>query len=181
MASFDRELLEVAATLIARSPGQRGKLSRAKVRRSISTSYYALFHFLLDDLTNKVAGSGSGLSKKRRILARTITHKGVKVTLDKIVGATIDPSVQDFLATPDNIPPRFARNLARTFADAQAKRHDADYDMNKSLTELDARLLQARVQDVIVKWREANSNEEKAFKHAMSILMLLKGQLRVDN
>lgn len=181
MASFEAELLDVALGLVTRRPGQPGKLSRAKVRRSISTSYYALFHFLLDDLTYKVAGSGAALSKQRRILARTITHTGLKTALNKIVGATVDTSIQDFMGLPNNVPPRYARNLARTFVDAQTKRHDADYDMNKALTELDTRLLQARVKDAITNWRAANSKTDKAFKHTLSILMLLKGQLRTDN
>lgn len=181
MASFDTELLDVALSLVTRAPGQRGKLSQAKVRRSISTSYYALFHFLLNDLTYKVAGSGATLSKQRRILARTITHSGLTTTLNKIAGAAIDTSVQDFLGAPNHVAPRFARNLAKAFVDAQSKRHDADYNMNKALTALDARLLHSRVKDVIEKWRTANSQDEKAFKHALSILILLKGQLRTEN
>lgn len=180
IATYDAELLDVAGKLVTRRAGQKGKLSRAKVRRSISTSYYALFHFLLDEVAYKVAGSASRLSKQRRILSRTITHKGLKTALAKIAGQSIDPSISAFLNAPNNAAPRFARNLARTFADAQTKRHDADYDMNKALGELDARLLQSRVKDAIALWRGARSQDDRDFKHALSILMLLKGQLRAD-
>lgn len=180
MASYDAELLEVANRLITRRAGQKGKLSSAKIRRSISTSYYALFHFLLNDMAFKVVGSGSALSKRRRILARTVTHRGVKTTLGKIAGDTIESSISSFVNAPNDLIPRFARNLARAFADAQAKRHDADYDMNKTLSELDARLLHTRVRDVIANWRNATSKEDRDFKHAVSVLILLKGQLRVE-
>jgi hypothetical protein len=43
MAIHHDELLEVAERLLVRSEGERGRLSRARVRRSISTAYYALF------------------------------------------------------------------------------------------------------------------------------------------
>lgn len=181
MASYDAELLDVAGKLVTRRAGQKGKLSRAKVRRSISTSYYALFHFLLDEMAYKVAGSAGRLSKQRRILSRTVTHRGVKTALGKISGQAIDPSICAFLNAPNNTAPRFSRNLARTFADAQAKRHDADYDMNKALSELDARLLHGRVKDAIALWRAARSQTDRDFKHALSILILLKGQLRADD
>ena len=76
--------------------------------------------------------------------------------------------------------PAFVQNLAKTFTDAQAKRHDADYDLNKSLIEVDARLLQARVGRVIAAWRSAKSNSERDFKHALCVIVLLKGKLRSD-
>ncbi len=181
MATYDAELLDVATKLLGRRAGQKGKLSQAKIRRSVSTSYYALFHFMLNEMAAKVVGSKHTLMKRRRILARTVTHKGLKTTLGKISGSAIDPSISSFVDAQNNIAPRFAVRLARTFADAQAKRHDADYDMNKALSELDAKLLHTRVKDVIAEWRSAKSPQDRDFKHAISMLILLKGQLRIED
>src|SRR5437899_1762568 len=130
MATYDGELLEAARRLLVRRAGQRGRLPSARIRRSISTSYYALFHFLLDEVGARVVGTHNDLRRRRRILNRTVTHKGIKTTLDKVRGAQVDASVEDFLRSPGIpptpvIPPPFARNLANTFIDAQAKRHDA--------------------------------------------------------
>ncbi len=185
MATYDAELLEAARRLLVRRAGQRGKLSSARIRRSISTSYYALFHFLLEEVGLKVAGSNNELRKRRRVLARTISHKATKATLDRVRGIQVDPSFEDFLrpvgaAAGPVAPPVFAKNLANAFLDAQAKRHDADYDMNKVLSEVDATLLMERVKRVIVAWRAANSPSDSDFKHAICILILLKGQLRSD-
>jgi len=158
MASYDEELLETARRLLSRRSGQRGKLPGARIRRSISTSYYALFHFLLDEVGIRLVGTGNDLRRRRRILARTLSHKGIRTALDKVRGSQIDTSVDDFLQSPGGAPgpgPMFARNLANAFIDAQAKRHDADYDMNKPLSELDARLLRGRVRRVIAGWRGA--------------------------
>lgn len=185
MASYDDELLEAARRLLARRAGQRGKLPSARIRRSISTSYYALFHFLLEEVGARVVGTHNDLRRRRRILSRSVTHKGIKTTLDKVRGAQVDASVEDFLRPPGVAagpvaPPSFVQNLANAFADAQAKRHDADYDLNKPLSELDARLLRARARRVIAAWRAANNAADRDFKHTLCVLILLKGQLRAD-
>ena len=183
MASYDSELLEAARLLLQRPKGLRGKLPSARIRRSISTSYYALFHFLVEEVGARVVGTHL---RRRRILSRTISHQGAKVALQKVRGATADISVEEFLrppatATGSVLPPRFVRDLANVFADAQAKRHDADYDMNKALSEADARLLRARIASVIDAWRAAASAPDRDFKHALCVLILLRGQLRQDS
>jgi hypothetical protein len=178
MADYDAELLDAARRLLLRRTGQRGKLPSARVRRSISTSYYALFHFLLDEIGRRIVGTRNDLRVRRRILARTITHKGARAALDKIKGPAIDQSVIGFFGQGN--APLFAQNLARTFSDAQAKRVDADYDLNKALSELDGKLLSVRVRRVVSAWRAASSPADRDFKHALCLLILLKGQVRTD-
>jgi hypothetical protein len=139
---------------------------------------------LLDELGRLIVGTQNSLRVRRRILARAVPHSGAKAALDKVRGSRIDASVEDFLrpfgaAAGPVIPPAFVRNLANAFADAQAKRHDADYDMNKALSEADARLLAGRVKSSIAGWRKATGDVDRDFKHALCVLMLLKGQLRL--
>lgn len=184
MATYDQDLLAAALRLLGRRSGQRGKLAGARIRRSISTTYYALFHFLLEEVGLRVVGSHNDLRRRRRILARTISHKGLSTALDKVRSANVNSSVEEFLR-PSGIvgavpSPVFVQDLAKAFLDAQAKRHDADYDMNKSLSETDARLLRTRVRKVIKTWRAATSAADKDFKNALCVLILLKGQLRAD-
>jgi hypothetical protein len=100
-------------------------------------------------------------------------------------GAWIDASAEEFfrpagVATGKVGAPVFVRNLANAFVDAQAKRHDADYDLNKTLSAVDARLLRLRVRRVIAEWRAANSAEDRDMKHAICIFVLLRGQLRAE-
>lgn len=182
MASYDEELLDAARRLLSRRTGQPGRLAGARVRRSISTTYYALFHFLLNEVTTRTVGTGNNLRVRRRILARTITHAGLKTTLDKIRGQQIISSVQTFfqmgILGPPAAAPRFAQNLGRAFLDAQTKRESADYDLNEPLSETDARLLRGRVRRAIRVWRAANTSADRDFKRALSILILMKGQLR---
>lgn len=179
MAAHDAELLEAARQLLSRKPGQRGKLPVARIRRSISTAYYALFHFILDEAALRIVGTGNGLRVRRRLFIRAITHSGMRVALEKIQGQAINPPLAPFFGDAD-IAPAFARNLAKAFADAHAKRQSADYDLNEPLMENDARRIVARVQRVIDSWRKAQSAEDKDFKHALAIVILLKGKLRQD-
>src|SRR5207245_993627 len=154
MAKYHQELLRAARRLLVRRTGQRGKLPNARIRRSISTSYYALFHFLLEEAGNRLVGSHNDLRRRRRIFIRTFSHAGIKAALDKVRGRNVDPMVEDFFRAPGIAAgpvatPPFVQNLAKAFLDSQAKRHDADYDLNKQLSETDARLLRMRVTRVI--------------------------------
>jgi len=183
MAAYEAELLDAAARLLDRPAGQRGRLPAARVRRSISTSYYALFHFVVEEVATRLLGSRNALRSRRRILSRAVSHGGAKKAFGKVAGQQVDRSVEDFFRLPGApagpiIVPVFVRDLARLFADAQAKRHDADYNMNALLSASDAKLLQTRVNPVVTAWKAANGAEERDFKHALCVLVLLKGELR---
>jgi hypothetical protein len=185
MAAYHAELLDAAMQLIARQPRQSGRLPAARIRRSISTCYYALFHFLLDDACRRIVRNEGKHLRRRRIVTRVFTHKGIKTTMNKIRGRSIDESLSAFVqptgvGPSTKITPAFARNMASVFIDAQAKRHNADYDLNVSLSEMDARRLNGDCRDAIRGWQKAMKADERDFKNALSIVMLLKGQLRSE-
>ena len=182
MASLHDDLLDTAERLLDRRAGKPGRLPAAQVRRSVSTAYYALFHFLSLAVTRRVIGSENALKRRRQILARSLTHAGLRLALEKLSGQYIEASVEDFLRPTGTIgrvaPPSFAQAMARTFADAQTMRYDADYDLNRTLSERDARLLLLRIRLVIRWWRRDKDAASRDFKHALAVLMLTKGQLR---
>jgi hypothetical protein len=185
MPAHDEALLAVAEHLLERPQGLRGRLSRARIRRSVSSTYYALFHFLLDEIGQKVVGANVNLLERRRILARTISHKGLRTALEKVRRNTVDTSVADFVrplsaAAGPAAPPAFVKNIANAFIDAQDKRVEADYDLNETLSEADAKVLAQRVKNAIDIWRAATTDADRDFKHALCVLMLLKGQLRSE-
>lgn len=184
MASFDADLLAAARLLGEREQGRRGRLPSARIRRSISTSYYALFHFVVDEVGRHLLGTANATQKRRRLLARTITHNGIRSALDKIRGQNADASIADFvgpgIGNEPFQPPRFAKEFARLFADAQSKRHDADYNLNEPLGEEDAWSLHNRAKIAIDDWRAANTPADRDFKKAICLLILLKGRLRPD-
>jgi hypothetical protein len=155
----------------------------ARARRSVSTAYYALFHFVVDEATRSLVGTHNDLRGRRRTLARVFTHTGIKKTLDKISGANVHDSVRDFLrprnaAAINFSAPNFARFLAQIFSELQVKRHKADYDLNAPIGKVDARITILKVAAAIGDWRRASTDDDRDFKKALSVLMLLKGELR---
>lgn len=185
MAGYDDDLLKIANRLLSRKSGQRGKLPSARIRRSVSTSYYAVFHFLIEYAGKRIAGSPHELLRRRRAFARSFDHKGIKAALDKVREKTTETSVSEFLHSGSDETPRptpaFAQQMAKAFADAQAKRHDADYDLNKPLSETDARALIRSVRRAIDAWRNAKTPKDRDFKHALCLFMLLKERLRQES
>lgn len=181
MPDFPADLLRAARRLLVRRAGQTGPLRSAYIRRSLSTSYYALFHFCLDEAALRIVGASGNLRQRRRIFVRTLSHTGLAGTFGKLRGAAIDKSVEAFFRSPGSPPgpiatPAFVRQFAMTYLDARAKREDADYDLNAPLSEADARQLHRRVGRAMRDWQDANSQADRDVKHAVAILLSLKGR-----
>jgi hypothetical protein len=186
VARHDEEMLAAAERLLERRSGQRGVLASARVRRAISTAYYALFHFLLGEAARTLIGSHHDLRRRRRVFVRSFSHGGIKAALDKVRGTTIDASVADFLrprggSTGAVATPPFARALAANFSMAQSQRNYADYDLNTEMGAADGHALIVLDRQTIDKWQAADTPADRDFKHALCVLMLLQGRLRRDN
>jgi hypothetical protein len=182
MSNHPGDLLRAARRLTARRVGKRGPLPAAFIRRSISTAYYAVFHFLIEEATASVMGTASPIAR-RQALSRSFTHAGMKTAMGKMAGKTVDASVQTLFqaagASSDVIVvPRFAREMAKIFIDAQTKREAADYHLADKFNADDARVLRSRVGGAIKQWQEADTPSDRDFKHCMCVLLLMKGQLR---
>jgi hypothetical protein len=184
MASFDDELLSAAKLLVKRKKGQKGKLPQARIRRSISTIYYALFHFILAEVGRSVVGATNDVRVRRSALGRTVTHQAIKIALGRVRGRQVEKGFEEFFRYrlgngPVNVPD-YARQIALTFIDAQSKRHDADYNLEESLGARDVELLQRRVSKVIANWRGANQPSDRDFKKSLCLLVTIGGKLRRD-
>lgn len=179
MARFHVKTLAASRRLITRETGQRGRIAAARVRRSISTTYHALFHFLLEECANRMVGVGPALLRRRRIAARVISHKVLKRALTKVGGGQIAPDLKEYFGA--KVAPDFIRSLAKVFLRAQDHRLEADYDLNAALSESTARLLIEDVEGVVSGWQTSNAVAARDFKHALSLLVILQGQLRRDD
>lgn len=97
----------------------------ADLRRAVSACYYALFHAITADTAFQIAHGGT--PALRAMVQRSISHAQIaKVCelftrpLDRVPDpwrAVIEPPLDDRLV-----------DVARTFRELQAARHDADYD-----------------------------------------------------
>lgn len=75
--SLPNELLELARELVERPPANP---TQARLRRAVSTAYYALFHLLIDEAVSKWP-----IERHRNILARTFNHGAMKKACEEIV------------------------------------------------------------------------------------------------
>ncbi len=113
--AFHDDLLKQALQLVHKEPR---KPKQASLRRSVSTAYYALFHFLIDE----TIANWSRISSRQQ-LVRAFDHRPMKTAANRIL------NTRDFPFTGENpIVVIRLRMVAKTFSQLQEKRHTADYD-----------------------------------------------------
>lgn len=86
--------------------------------RAVSTAYYALFHFIIQEATLVWSHD-----ETRPVLARVFEHGRMKALCDKTRG-----SIKDLTPFGQRTPDEHLRAFAKTFIQAQEAREDADYD-----------------------------------------------------
>lgn len=122
--SLHKDLLDQAGHLAKREP-KRPK--QASLRRAVSTSYYALFHLLIDAASRFVA-RGNNRADLRYAVTRAFDHGEMKSAANSFKGGSLPGVLSGAVNTP--IPAEL-RRLCQTFIDLQQARHEADYDLTR--------------------------------------------------
>lgn len=111
------------------------KPTQASLRRSVSASYYALFHLLVDEAT-KLMLSGNAHRPLRDCLSRAFHHAAMKQIAVQFTNRSVSPK----LAPGFNQAP-FQKELiavASSFVQLQEARHEADYNRSPRFTRREA-------------------------------------------
>lgn len=149
--SLHSDLLAQARHL-ARRESKRPR--QASLRRSVSASYYAVFHMLIDEATRRMM-SGNSRKPLRRCLARGFSHRNMhRVAMQfagQFAGGGVSPKLRPGLNGLPLQPDLVA--LARTFVDLQQARHEADYDLARRFTRREALNLANRADRAMTAWR----------------------------
>lgn len=112
----------------------RHRPKQANVRRAISAAYYALFHEVAERAAASILPGVEAAGPVGWRLRRTIQHSAVLRAAKWFAGppTTLPPALRNMRRTPRKkeppIDPRLAR-FCQVFADLQAERHRADYDL----------------------------------------------------
>lgn len=114
-----RELLEIAKALA--ESRHRGGVSAVAMRRSVSTSYYAVFHALARLCADELIGDEASSDWER--IYRALDHGQAKTDLLALAAETKEQALG---------------RIAGTFGDLQLDRHAADYDPRKAFSALEA-------------------------------------------
>ena len=153
--NLPREFLDLALKL-----AETGESDQASLRRSVSTSYYALFHFLVDEAAKSMFGVEDERAILRSWLARKFEHGAMKKAAQAFVsGSSVRGGHGKFLLGLNGRPvqPEIV-HIADTFVQVQSARHEADYDMSKTFDNISVLNLAHRVDRSFEDWPKARNS-----------------------
>jgi hypothetical protein len=121
---IDQTTMIEAARGFADHHDRQGRPRNAWLRRSISTSYYALFHCIVRQVAQHLLPNGSVADQLR--LTRSFDHREIKAVCGWIAGrATAPQHAQPII---DRLSGTALADVCAAFLDLQEARHMADYD-----------------------------------------------------
>ncbi|MBX9792452.1 MAG: hypothetical protein K2Y37_26425 [Pirellulales bacterium] len=149
---------------------------QANLRRAVSTAYYALFHFLVEESCRNLVGSANEQRTYRDVLARAFEHGAMKDACASFSGGTLPKGVSKGLPTGFQIE-QTLQEICAVFVDAQEKRHLADYDRSERFGRSDVQAFIADVTSAIEKFaRLAHQNARKFFLASLVTWKTLKAR-----
>ena len=142
------------------------KPKQANLRRAVSSTYYALFHFLVHEACCVHFGTHPAKAAYRHVLGRAFSHSVMKQACKSFAGGSLKDSVQKGL--PKNQTgvyaiPQPVREIAATFTELQDKRHTADYDLSERFTRSDVLTLISEARSSVARFQKLPSSDEKKF------------------
>jgi hypothetical protein len=137
---------------------------QASLRRAVSTAYYALFHLLIEDASQRWQGTAEAATG----IQRAFDHgpmKNASIQFQKSVWL-------DWHGVQQNVPSDL-QAVARAFVDLQEERHVADYSNNKLWSATEVQTLLNTTRSAFQAWQSVRA-------HPMAgnylLLLLLKKQ-----
>ena len=149
------QLLRLAEQL-AESPA-RGAPPKAKLRRAISTAYYALFHRLVAGATDLLAGGPARGTRRYMIVYRSFEHKRMAEVCRQIANGTIRTEVGGNFDVS-------LQECATAFIELQQIRHEADYDPFASIALSDAKTAVVRATTAIQRLNDSPEADRLLFR-----------------
>lgn len=158
--SLAAELLSLAGHLSAR---ERRRPRQASLRRSVSTSYYALFHLLTSEAARLVAPSCAVPATQK--IQRWFDHAEMKRVCGMFSTSAAPKQITAILDAPVSSD---LQSVAQAFIKLQEARHDADYDLETVWTKLTAQEFVQVAKDASAAWsRIRRSHEANVFALAL--------------
>lgn len=125
---YHKELLAQARYLCRKEPKHP---KQASLKRAISTAYYALFHCFIYYTTKKFIPNEH--KTLRPLLGRIFEHGKMKNACHELI-----KKGKNKINIIDDVLPNDLLDVADAFKQLQQARHEADYDMAKQFTKVEA-------------------------------------------
>jgi len=131
------ELLDAADLLVAQDTAARPRPGH--VRRAISSAYYALFHELVNEAVQRVAGSDPSRQTERDVMSRWYSHGDLATVATWVIARAEARKIPDPVGPLLSSPAADLVTLAQCFVTLHRARRDADYARAAVLTGEDGR------------------------------------------
>jgi uncharacterized protein (UPF0332 family) len=165
--SYPGQLLSQAHHLATKESKRPQQVS---LRRAVSTAYYALFHFLIDECCRIWIGAGPPAHTIRTTLARAFEHGRMAKACEAFnVPILAGQPFKGKFAQSGIAVPQELRTIARTFLRLQERRHQADYDRTFQLDRQNVLSLINQVEQALSNW-ERIRNEPAVRLFLLSLL-----------
>jgi hypothetical protein len=170
MSRYSSELLAQAGVLARREPRRP---RQASLRRSISASYYSLFHFLIEETTRLTVGAAHSRAPLRQFAGRAFQHGKMKTVCNEFIKKTPNSdALKPFWGTLPIYGNPDLETVAENFIELQESRHDADYNLARPFTRQDAATAADQAKDAMDAWdRLKTANEQTALLFALSLML----------
>lgn len=149
------QLLEQAKALAECTvPGRE----EADARRSVSTSYYALFHLLIHESAS-VISSAQGLGKHRTVISRLYEHSVMCEAANQYASGN---RPKHFCAPGEDAMGKITgatKSVADAFRILQRARHDSDYAVGEGVDVTRAKMMSELAEKAFKYAREAAQND----------------------
>ena len=130
-------------------PPRRGRPEQVRLRRAVSSAYYAAFHDICTQATDLFVGATERQHARYLLVYRSFDHREIK--------AVCLQSAQSRDSSP------ILKTCAGLFVDLQAARHEADYNPSRTFTVLDVQSAVQKSRQMIFGLELVDDEERKLF------------------
>jgi hypothetical protein len=142
-------LADMLANLDPRRPRQ------ANLRRAVSAAYYSLFHLLLEECSQTLAGNRiPGLAMR---VSRSLSHTEMRKACLAMTAQPLQQPLDALLAAPVS---HDLRLVAGRFVKLQELRHTADYDIATTITRAETLAHVDVTRAAFAAWRRIRATDE---------------------
>lgn len=157
--SIPADLL-VQARSLATSDNKKPK--QANLRRAVSSSYYALFHFLSEEATRLFVGSRPQDRMRRDLARRAVAHTRLKDVCQEFLKPTPRKLLQIYWI-PAGIPGNHAlETICNNLIILQDLRHTADYDFSTTISRSEALDACDKAKEAMDAWNKIKATQPDA-------------------
>lgn len=167
--SLHKDLLAQARHLANR---ERKKPRQASLRRAVSTAYYALFHLLVDEATNRLI-TGPNRTALRCALGRAFLHGDMKEASQGFANSNPSAKIRPALGTLKL--QKELVSVAAAFVELQQARHEADYDTARRFTRKETLDLVDQAEKAFAAWQTVRQSVQA---DTFLIALLAQKQMR---